>query len=122
MVDSSSTAFAGRNPLSKDKDRLMARAVAVNAQLRGLFKKRHQNLAEIAHQLAVVKREELYRYLNYTSVFTFAWGEHRMGKSKVSELIGISEASESLPEFRDAFDTGQLHWTKAREIAKVVTP
>ena len=90
--------------------------------MHSLFMARHQNLAQIAHALAAVKREELFRYLGYASVFAYAWDQHRIGKSKVSELIGISKASDRLPKIREAFDSGRLDWTKARELSKVATP
>lgn len=102
--------------------RLMERAKTVRVELHALFTARHQNLADIAHWLAVVKREQLFSYLGYASVYAYAYTEHVMGKSKVSELIGISNATESLPKIRKAFDAGQLDWTKAREISKVATP
>jgi len=101
---------------------LMDRAKTVQFELHTLFRARHQNLADIAHALLAVKREELFAYLGYTSVFDYAWSEHRMGKSKVSELIGISKATEGLPKIREAFDEGELEWTKARELIQVATP
>ena len=70
----------------------------------------------------MVKSEELFAYFGHASVYAYAWTEHGMGKSKVSELIGISKATERLPKIREAFDQGQLDWTKARELSKVATP
>ncbi len=119
---SASTPAAASAPPSVAGSLLMDRAKSVRAELHALFTARHQNLADIAHWLAVVKREELFGYFGYASVYAYAWTEHRMGKSKVSELIGISKATERLPKIREAFDTGQLDWTKAREISKVATP
>jgi hypothetical protein len=99
----------------------MENARAVSGKLHALFAARRKNMAQIAHQLATMRRGELFSYLGYASVFAYAWTEHAIGKSKVSELIGISEASEGLPKIREAFDAGGLHWTKAREITKVAT-
>ena len=59
---------------------LMDRAKSVRAELHALFTARHQNLADIAHWLAVVKREELFSYLGHTSVYTYAWSEHSNGQ------------------------------------------
>jgi hypothetical protein len=98
------------------------RARAADERLRALFARRRRDLAAIAHELARVKRERLYDMLGYTSVTAYAWGEHRMGKSKVCELIGISTESEGLPQTREAFDSGSLPWTKAREVVKAATP
>jgi len=100
---------------------LMENARAVSGKLHALFAARRKNMAQIAHELATMRRGELFSYLGYASVFAYAWTEHAMGKSKVSELIGISEASDRLPKTREAFDGGKLHWTKAREITKVAT-
>lgn len=107
---------------SAHRSLLLDRARSVSAELHSLFEARRQNLAAIAHSLAVLKREELFSLLGYASVFAYAWDQHRMGKSKASELIAISNASDRLPRMRAAFDAGQLDWTKAREIAKVATP
>jgi hypothetical protein len=98
------------------------RARKVDQRLSGLFESRRQNLAAIAHELAVMKRDGLYGYLGYSSVFAYAFERHGMGKSKVSELIGISEGSRELPQTREAFDSGKLPWTKAREVVKAATP
>jgi len=110
------------SPTSAPRSLLMDRARAVKAELHSLFTARRQDLASIAHSLAVMKREQLFAYLGYASVFEYAWDQHRMGKSKVSELIGVSEASQALPRTRAAFDAGALDWTKAREVTKVATP
>ncbi len=107
---------------SAQPSQLLERARAVHAALRALFKARNQNLAQIAHTFAAIKREGLHRYLGYTNVYAYAWDEHRYGRSKVSELIGISEESLTLPKTRAAFDRGELPWTKAREVVKVATP
>ena len=109
-------------PPARPVPRSIQRARSLSGELRSLFKARRQNLAAIAHGLARMKREELYRDLGYSSVFTYAADQHGMGKSKVSELIGISEGSDRLPQVREAFDSGRLEWTKAREIARVATP
>ena len=98
------------------------RARKVDQRLSALFESRRQNLAAIAHELAVMKRDGLYGYLGYSSVFAYAFERHGMGKSKVSELIGISEGSRELPQTREAFDSGKLPWTKAREVVKAATP
>ena len=100
----------------------LARARAVSGKLPSLFERRRQDLAAIAHEFALMKRDELQRYFGSPSVFASAFDHHGMGKSKVNELIGISEASRELPRIREAFDRGRLEWTKAREIVKVAQP
>jgi hypothetical protein len=100
----------------------LARARAVSSALHGLFRERRKNMAAIAHKLWTVKREGLYEALGYTSMSAYGWSEHGLGATQVSELTGISKASEGLPKTREAFDAGHLHWTKAREITKAATP
>lgn len=100
----------------------MVRAKAARDRLKALFARRHRDKAAIAHELAAVKREKLYEVLGYTSVVAFASAEYGRGKSWVSELIEISTKSEDLPQIRAAFDSGELPWTKARELVKVATP
>jgi hypothetical protein len=79
-------------------------------------------MAAIAHELLVIKRELLYEPLGYTSMAAYGWNEHGLGATQVSELTAISDASEGLPKIREAFDSGHLEWTKAREITKAATP
>ena len=123
MPDTTPAAPAATDFAARPRGSLtLARARTVSRKLHTLFERRRQDLAAIAHELALMKRDELHRYLGYPSVFAYAFDHHGMGKSKVSELIGISEDSRTLPRIRAAFDQGQLEWTKAREIVKVAQP
>jgi len=100
----------------------LEQARALNARLRELMIQRRQNLAAIAAQLARMRRGRLFAVLGYASLAAYARAELGLGRSKVSELVGIVEASEALPAVREAFVGGRLEWTKAREVVKLATP
>jgi hypothetical protein len=47
----------------------MENARAVSGKLHALFAARRKNMAQIAHELATMRRGELFSYLGYASVF-----------------------------------------------------
>ena len=100
----------------------LEQARALNARLRELMIQRRKNLAAIAAQLARMRRGRLFAVLGYASLAAYARAELGLGRSKVSELVGIVEASAALPAVREAFVGGRLEWTKARELVKLATP
>ena len=97
-------------------------ARAVNVRLRQLLTERRRNLAAIARELAIMRRGRLYALLGYANLAAYARAELGMGKSKVSELVGIVEGAGRLPAIGEAFAAGKLEWTKARELVKLATP
>jgi len=80
-----------------------------------------------AHQCAVlwfgeVMKRDLYRDLGYSSINQYADQELGFCKSKVGDFIRLATQLDKLPAVREAVASGEIGYTKAREIVSVATP
>lgn len=80
-----------------------------------------------AHQCAVlwfgeVMRRRLFRKFGHSSINQYAVQELGFSKSRTDDFIRLSRRLENLPAVRDAVASGDLGYTKAREIVSVATP
>jgi len=80
-----------------------------------------------AHQCAVlwfgeVMRRGLYRDMGCSSINQYAVRELGFSKSKAGDFIRLARQLEKLPAVREAVASGELGYTKAREIVSVATP
>ncbi|MBC8368257.1 HNH endonuclease [bacterium] len=71
---------------------------------------------------AEVMKGKLYRALGYASVHLYAEEALGFSRSKTYEFIRLAEALDELPGLRKSLSSGDLPWTKAREVVKVATP
>jgi hypothetical protein len=69
-----------------------------------------------------VMRRELYRDLGYGSIYHYATEALGFSRSKTAQFIRLSQSLAGLPELRRAVATGEVSWTKAREVVTVATP
>ena len=80
-----------------------------------------------AHQCAVlwfseIMRRRLYRDLGFATINQYAMQELGFSKSRTGDFIRLARQLEKLPAVREEMATGQLGYTKAREIVSVATP
>jgi hypothetical protein len=97
-------------------------AAQVHASLR-----RSLAALEEAQQCAVlwfgeVMRRGLYRDLGHSSIKQYAIQELGFSKSKTGDFIRLARQLDNLPAVREAVASGELGYTKAREIVSVATP
>jgi len=71
---------------------------------------------------AEIMRRRLYRDLGYATIQLYAAGALGFSRSKTSQFVRLAGQLEDLPQLRDSVASGELGWTKAREVAKVATP
>jgi len=69
-----------------------------------------------------ILRRKLYRDLGYSSIQAYAAESLGFTPSKTSQFVRLAGAREELPRLRQSVASGELGWTKAREVAKVATP
>jgi hypothetical protein len=67
-------------------------------------------------------RRKLFRDLGHSSINQYAIQELGFGKSKASDFIRLARQLEKLPAVREAVASGELGYTKARELVSVATP
>jgi hypothetical protein len=70
--------------------------------------------AEILHR-------KLYRSLGYSSIHLYAREALGFSTSKTAQFLRLSQSLEKLPALKRALASGDLPWTKAREVVKVAT-
>jgi len=80
-----------------------------------------------AHQCAVlwfgeVMSRDLFRDLGYSSINQYADQELGFCKSKAGDFIRLTTQLNKLPAVREAVASGELGYTKARELVSVATP
>jgi len=97
-------------------------AATVHASLR-----RSLAAMDEAHKCAVlwfgeVMRRRLYRDLGYSSINQYAMTELGFSTSRTGDFIRLARRLDDLPAVRKAVASGELGYTKAREIVAVATP
>ncbi len=70
--------------------------------------------SEILHQ-------KLYEQLGYSSMHNYATDALKIPRSTAFHYISLTKKLEALPETRKAVESGELGWTKAKEVVKVAT-
>jgi len=71
---------------------------------------------------ADVMRRELYRELGHASINQYARKALGFSRTRTGDFIRLARKLEELPATREAMATGELGYTKAREIVQVATP
>jgi len=97
-------------------------AAQVHASLRSSL-----SALDEAHKCSVlwfgeVMRRKLFRDLGHSSINQYAIQELGFGKSKADDFIRLTKQLENLPALRDAVASGEIGYTKARELVSVATP
>jgi hypothetical protein len=80
-----------------------------------------------AHQSAVlwfadIMRRGLYRELGHATINQYAMKGLGFSKSRTGDFIRLAQNLDKLPAVRAAMSSGELGYTKAREIVGVATP
>ena len=71
---------------------------------------------------AEIQGRRLYRGLGYSSINQYAMTGLGFSKSRTRDFIRLAGQLEKLPAVREAMTSGELGYTKAREIVSVATP
>jgi len=80
-----------------------------------------------AHQCSVlwfgeVMRRKLFRDLGHSSINQYAMQELDFCKSKADDFVRLAKKLDDLPAVREAVASGEIGYTKARELVSVATP
>jgi 5-methylcytosine-specific restriction endonuclease McrA len=97
-------------------------AAKVHASLRSSLA-----IMDDAHQCAIlwfgeIMRRRLFRDLGHSSINQYAIQELGFSKSRTDDFIRLARQLDNLPAVREAMASGELGYTKAREIVSVATP
>jgi HNH endonuclease len=93
----------------------------VESRLLEAARKHHLEERNIAYWLLELDRRRLYETRGFSSIGDYAMELVGIKPRKAQYLVFIASRLEKLPGIRAAFETGELSWTKAREIVSVAT-
>ncbi len=94
----------------------------IEARLSAAATRHHLEERNIAYWLLELDRRRLYETRGFSSIGDYAMELVGVKPRKAQYLVFIASRLEKLPRIREAFDAGELPWTKAREIVSVATP
>lgn len=93
----------------------------MDERLKRLVREMRTTEAELARTLLEMKRRRYHHCLGYSRIQDYACEELRMGRGKAKELVELAEKLEKLPKIRQAFEAGEVDWTKCRTVSRVAT-
>ena len=93
----------------------------LDARLKDLIRTQRRMDADIAKALLEMKQRGLFRYLGYSRFLDYAAEELDLTPAKAKDLVELAAKLADLPRVRDAFESGDVPWTKARQVARVAT-
>ena len=94
----------------------------IESRLIDAARRHHLEERNIAYWLLELDRRRLYQARGFSSTGDYAMELVGIKPRKAQYLVFIASRLEKLPTIREAFDSGELTWTKAREIVSVATP
>lgn len=94
----------------------------IEARLSAAAKRHHLEERNIAYWLLEIEERGLHKKRGFSSIGDYAMELIGIKPRKAQYLVFIASRLEKLPRIREAFDSGELSWTKAREITGVATP
>jgi hypothetical protein len=97
-------------------------ASQVHARLQAALQALRQAERNAVLWFAEIHRRRLYRDLGYSSMHRYAVQALGFSAGKASQFLRLSMSLERLPQLRASLASGELGWTKAREVARVATP
>ena len=69
-----------------------------------------------------ILRRGLFRELGHSSIYQYASVELKWSKTRTGDFVRLARKLEELPAVKESVTSGDLGYTKAREIIKVATP
>jgi hypothetical protein len=94
----------------------------IEARLVESARQHHLEERRMAYWLCEVEKRSLHRERGFSSIGDYARELIDLNPRKAQYLVFIARRLEKLPAIADAFDSGEISWTKAREIVRVATP
>ena len=94
----------------------------IEARLPAAATRHHLEERNIAYWLLEIEERGLHKKRWFSSISDYALELIGIKPRKAQYLVFIASRLEKLPLIRAAFDSGELSWTKAREITGVATP
>lgn len=94
----------------------------LDLQLKEAVARARRAEAEVAAALLEMKERGLFRFLGYSRIQDYAEAALDLARGKTKDLIEVAMRARGLPRVRAAFESGELPWTKARQVVRIATP
>jgi len=94
----------------------------IESRLLEAAKRHHLEERNIAYWLHEIDERGLHKERGFSSIGDYSMELVGIKPRKAQYLVFIAGRLEALPGIREAFEAGELPWTKAREIVSVATP
>ena len=91
----------------------LAKAKALDSEIKELHRKRNKDRVVLVARLAALKASRGYLSLDFPSVQAYAASRLGWGAGKVKALLSLHTRLPQRPLLREAFEAGELDWTKA---------
>jgi hypothetical protein len=101
---------------------MMQEAKNAHQKLISLLERIHKYEHSALLVFSEIMHQKLYEEMGYSSMHNYATEALKMPRSTAFHYISLTKKLEALPETKKAVESGDLGWTKAKEITKVATP
>ena len=95
---------------------------ALHQQLLAARRRHRQSEYELCVLLCELADRRAYTQFQSVNIREYARKHLDLGERRCAELLTLGRRLRSLPELTEVFASGELGWTKAREVARVATP
>ena len=96
-------------------------ATALHASISSAIVRKRQADFDLAMLLRQCADRQLFRELGYISIAEYGEQAHGLGRAKTRSLVRLAGTLRTVPAMAEAVRSGVIPWTKAREVARVVT-
>jgi hypothetical protein len=100
----------------------LSRARRLDSRIRELHRSKNRLKAEITSLILEMDENGLHRHLGYASVRAYASEVLSWSAGHTRDVLAMARRLTSLPRLREAFQSGELYWTRVRSAASVATP
>jgi len=104
-----------------DSTQRLARASALDREIRGLHRRRNGDLARLTERLAQLRESLGYLSLGFASVQDYAKARLGWGAGKVKALLELHGRLPRQPLLAEAFGAGEVDWSKAVLASRAVS-
>ena len=104
---------AQKSPRPLDSTQRLAKAKALDCEIKDLHRRRNKDRVLLVARLAALKEARGYLSLGFPSVQAYAKSRLGWGAGKVKALLSLTTRLPQRPLLREAFEAGELDWTKA---------
>jgi hypothetical protein len=119
----SNAAWTNAEAVDAHRERILAEAEALDAEIRSLVQERRRNRYQLCLRLGRMRREQLWKALSKRSFVRYAVGVGAAGSSREArQWADVADRLRDLPAIHAVFAAAKASPSAVREVALVATP